>query len=474
MKRLKQSSRGTEQQRNFLQVIFCSFLACFFSFACTPELPNAAAITPVTAVPTLMAETLCQMAEESANWDTRFAALENLAARGENCGSEINLSFYITYLGYGESLELINESALALEAYQQALSYLPNGYEAQERISRLSNNSEVTTNPAACPIESLPAYQPSSLNFATLGENSFIIDGAPYFIYGVNYYPRDTPFWHFLPETNVEAVNTELALIRPTGINTLRIFLRYQDLFACDAPAPIAENFARLDGIIQTTAANDFRLIIVLHQDADVNILYASPSYQFEQTRFIIERYKDEPAILTWDVRDRGDYDYRVTGIERVRVLTWVADTALLIRSIDQNHPVTAGWWQNAADTIPLVDFVSFQFYGQYADLRQEIANLKAASNRPILLSAVGYSTFTLDEITQRNLLYQAFEEVSANQLLGWAVYMAFDYPRTATCIAPDCPGVGNVLDHYGLWNTSYFPKLAVDAIRVSTGVSEE
>jgi hypothetical protein len=90
------------------------------------------------------------------------------------------------------------------------------------------------------------------------------------------------------------------------------------------------------------------------------------------------------------------------------------------------------------------------------------------------LLSAVGYSTFTLDEIAQRNLLYQSFEEVSNNNLMGWMVYMAFDYPRTATCIEPNCPGSGNVLDHYGLWNTSYFPKLAVDAIRVSTGVSEE
>src|SRR5262249_39206721 len=148
---------------------------------------------------------------------------------------------------------------------------------------------------------------------ATLGEDTFLVDGAPYFIYGVNYYPRDFPFWHFLPEADLEAVNTELPLMQATGLNTLRIFLRYQDLFACDAAAPIVENFARLDGIIQAAAANNFRLIIVLHQDADVNILYENPAYQREQTSLIIERYKDEPAILAWDVRDRGDYDYRIT-----------------------------------------------------------------------------------------------------------------------------------------------------------------
>jgi hypothetical protein len=154
-------------------------------------------------------------------------------------------------------------------------------------------------------------------------------------------------------------------------------------------------------------------------------------------------------------------------------VLTWVAETAVLIREIDQNHPITAGWWQNALDTAPLVDFVSFQFYGEYAPFRQEIANLRASANRPILLTAIGYSTFTLDEVTQRNLLYQAFEEVNQNHLLGWLVYMAFDYPRTATCIEPDCPGSGMVIDHYGIWNTSYFRKLAVDAVEIMTGIQE-
>jgi hypothetical protein len=448
----------------------------FWLVACTPELPNAANVTPVTAVPTLQAITLCQMAEESSNWDTRLAALEDLFERDENCGAEISLSLYVAYLAYGESLEIMADNTGALEAYQTALDYLPNGYEAQERVARLSNLPEATESPANCngTTPSLPSYEPSERSFATLGDNSFIVDEAPYPIYGVNYYPRDTPFWHFLSETEFEAVNTELALMRPTGLNTLRIFLRYQDLFACDATVPIVDNFSRLDRIVHVAAANDFRLIIVLHQDADITILYSNPSYQREQTRFIIERYKNEPAILAWDMRDRGDYDYRVTGIERVSILTWLADTALLIRSIDHQHAVTAGWWQSAADTIPLVDFVSFQFYGQYAELRQEIANLKAASNRPILLSAVGYSTFSLDEIAQRNLLYQSFEEVSNNRLMGWMVYMAFDYPRTATCIEPNCPGSGNVLDHYGLWNTSYFPKLAVEAIRISTGVADE
>ncbi|MCA9913619.1 MAG: hypothetical protein KC496_09735, partial [Anaerolineae bacterium] len=85
-----------------------------------------------------------------------------------------------------------------------------------------------------------------------------------------------------------------------------------------------------------------------------------------------------------------------------------------------------------------------------------------------------GYSTYSLDETSQRNLLYQTFEEVRHNDLMGWMVYMAFDYPRTVTCTPPDCPGEAQPINHYGLWNTSYFPKLAVDAVERVTGVADD
>ncbi|MDQ7035451.1 MAG: cellulase family glycosylhydrolase [Anaerolineae bacterium] len=262
-----------------------------------------------------------------------------------------------------------------------------------------------------------------------------------------------------------------------SGINTLRIFLYNTDLFICpDTNAiPITENVARLDGVIRLAAEHNLRLIVVLNNDPDLlyHPLYSNPDSVQMQTRFIIERYHNEATILAWDIRDRGDVDYRDDNFTREQVLTWVAETAIFIREIDPNHLVTAGWWNNALDTAPLVDFVSFQFYGEYADFRQEIANLRASAGKPILLSAIGYSTFALDEIAQRNLLFQAFEEVAQNDLLGWIVYMAFDYPRTLTCIEPDCPGSGQAIDHYGIWNTSYFRKFAVDAVEIMTGVQE-
>lgn len=466
-------------------------IVLFWLTACTPQLPNPANVTSVTAVPTVDMDNplvLCQTAQlRQFGWEESIAAMQILIDRELTCEGDTPLEtqLYTAYLGYGTQLERDGHREAAQDLYEAAFQLNPNGLEAQQRLIQMRGYFAPTViPPAECDADAadevsagLLDYNPQEGDFVTLEETEFVLDGESYPVYGMNYFPRDTPFHYFLTKTDLEAVETEMSLMQASGLNTLRIFLYNTDLFICpDTNAiPIAENIARLDEIIQLATEHNLRLIMVLNNDPDLTYhpLYSNPQSVQMQTRFIVERYRNEPTILAWDVRDRGDADYRYEDFTREQVLTWVAETVILIREIDPKHPVTAGWWQNTVDTAPLVDFVSFQFYGEYADFRQEIANIRASAGKPILLSAIGYSTFALDEIAQRNLLFQAFEEVEQNELLGWIVYMAFDYPRTVTCIEPDCPGSGQVIDHYGIWNTSYFRKLAVDAVEIMTRVQE-
>jgi endo-1,4-beta-mannosidase len=191
----------------------------------------------------------------------------------------------------------------------------------------------------------------------------------------------------------------------------------------------------------------------------------------------ILKRYRNEPTILAWDLRDAGDQDYLADGsqefkFDRETVLDWLMQTAILARQTDPNHPVTASWRSDIETTIPAVDFVSFQHFGHTAELRQRIADLKSQTDKPILLSAVGYSTFEgVDELIQRNLLYQTLDAAEGNALAGWVVWMAFDYPLSVTCDTPGCLSEDSTLHHFGLWNTSYFPKMAVAAVEEITGV---
>lgn len=443
------------------------------------------AITPdpsfITAIPSPVASDvvdLCRAARdyETRNWDAAIAALQELREQGESSCDETSITnwLYSMYLAQGAEEEQRGAIDSARRAYRAALALQPDNSAAAERLAALARFRASTPRPTtpACEYDIvLQPYEALRDDFITATGRELLLDDDIYRIYGANYYPRDS-YTRFLRDSDSESWAAELDLIAEAGINTLRISLDYSLLFACpdvDAtPEPAA--FARLETMIAAADQRDLRLILVLHDGVDTATLLDDNGPVANQTRFIVSRYADEASILAWDLRDRGDRDY--ASASRERVLTWLADTVRSVRREAPRQLITAGWWQRAEDTTLLVDVVSFQHFGEYETLRQIIANLRASTQRPLLLSAIGYSTMTLGETAQRNLLYQAFEEVSSNQMAGWIVYMAFDYPRLVTCIPPDCPGPGREIDHYGMWNTNYFPKMSVEAIERVTGVN--
>ncbi|MCU0479631.1 MAG: glycoside hydrolase family 5 protein [Anaerolineae bacterium] len=323
----------------------------------------------------------------------------------------------------------------------------------------------------------IPTYTPSAGAFITIQNGQLWQTDKPYPVYGINYYPRDYPNHRFLTEMDVPAIDFELDLMRVNGLNTLRIFIRYQDLFACEADGtiPRPDNLLRLDQFIQTAGARGYKLIVVLHHDPawDEYPLYAMPPHITAQTAYIARRYADEPIIMAYDIRDAGDTDYR--QYRKTAVLRWLDAMRAILDEYAPNQLITATWMTDITDTIPYVDFISFGHFDDVESLRQKIAILQSvAGDKPILLSSVGYATYEMDELAQREAIYRAIEAVQRNNLAGWVIWTAFDYPLTAICQDPNCPAADNPSNRFGIWNTSYFPKRALDAIRLATGVAQE
>lgn len=468
--------------KRYFSILGGCFLLWIVVSACAPSLSKPANIQAVTAVPTLnmtSAMALCEAVNTYWNqdWATAIEALEGLLTLEKNCvdGVNIHSKLYTAYIAYGQNLERRGQINQAIDAYTTALSYQPNGQEATARLEALTR---VT---APSPLErcepsiimetsaNLKPYEATDGLFVQAVGDQLQIGSQPFHIVGVNYYPRDTPFQRFLVESRAEVISAEWDIILKAGFNTLRIFLRHDDLFICpgNGAVPVVERFTLLDQIIQMAARKGLRLIVVLNQDANIE-LYQNPRHVVEQNQFIVNRYREEPAILAWDIRDRGDQDYLEGKIPREVVLGWGVDISQLIRQQAPYQLITAGWWRDANVTAPFVDMVSFQHYGNFEDLRQTIAILKSETSKPILLSAIGYSTLNLDETAQRNLLFQGFDEARHNKLAGWLVYMAFDYPLSVTCLEPNCPSEATDMNYYGIWNTSYFPKLALDAVKTA------
>jgi hypothetical protein len=321
--------------------------------------------------------------------------------------------------------------------------------------------------------EVIPSYVPSKGTFVHIQTSNFSLNGRPFPVYGIDYYPRDTPWRRFLTETNAKNLPQEFDLLQQVGINTLRISLRNDLLFECEGSSltPIAANIVRLDDIIQTAAQYHFHLILTLNDLADLKThpLYTDSQFSSGQMVYLATRYHDEPTIIGWNLRDSGDTDYLNGSFERQTVLRWLADTAIQMRQVDHNHLITASWEQDIIAPIGVVDFVSIKVTNDLENLRQQIALLKDATDTPIVLTSIGYSTFGSSEEGQRDSLQAALDAAHNNHLAGWFVWTAFDFPLTVTCYTPGCVNTDSTDHHFGLWTTKYAPKLAVDVIRSAT-----
>ena len=311
----------------------------------------------------------------------------------------------------------------------------------------------------------LPDYIPSGMVvFVSIQDSQFVVGGAPFPVRGVNYYPARYPWRRFLTEANLNEIKMELDLLSGTGFNTLRLFLWNEALFLCPASGA-GEAFLRLDAIIQETAARDFRLIMTLNDLPDAS-LYIDRDHT--QTRFIIERYRDEAAIMAWDLRNEGDIDYGsqnwfAARFTRLQVLDWLAATSTFVRELDDRHLITAGWLHDSQSTIPAVDFVSFHHWGAAAALSRRILALRDYTDKPILLEEFGYSTYTMTPEEQAANTRQVIETAESQHLAGWLVWAAFDFPLDATCLLSPCMSADNAEHHFGLWYADYTEKPVIN-----------
>jgi hypothetical protein len=458
--------------------------------ACLPAapLPPAGDLAVVTLIPTADQTDpadLCRMVEANWNsdWPRTIDALIALDGLGASCpeSGAIAAKLYIAHYNYGQYLAANDQPEAAAEQYRAAQALDSQRTEAVTALQVLGYYTPMpllTCAPDAvtAALDALPVYEPSAGAFMTVAGESLLLDGQPFTVQGVNYYPMRHPWQHFLTRADLAEIRSEVDLIAQAGFNTLRIFVQYDALFTCpgSGAVPVAEAFARLDAVIAQAAARNLRLIVTLHDLPDLHQypLYGSPAHTVAQTEFLVTRYRDEPAILAWDLRNEGDIDYQPLGtlgggFNRLAVLTWLAETSELVRGLDPNHLITAGWLRDEAATIPYVDVVSFHHWDDAIRMRERVADLRWLTNKPILLEEIGFSTYHMEPVLQGRLLRDVVDAVEYEGLAGWLVWSAFDHMPEDACIPPDCPGAEHEQYHFGLWTVDYEPKIALGLIRI-------
>jgi hypothetical protein len=411
------------------------------------------------------------------NWIKVIDSLEKLQRLPGKCnGENPTLKLYPAYYNYGAWLEAQGNITNAVLAYQNALAVNPTGTEAAQALKKrnlltpmpLAKCDDATVNAAQA---AASTYTPQATHtFIRTDASEFTLEDKPFKVHGVNYYPMRAPWRRFLSEAQLPAMAHELDLIKDAGFNTIRIFLYYDALFQCpgNGVIPKPDGFARLDSVIKLAVERNLVVLVTLNDlpDLAMHPLYMYPDLPLEETKYIVQRYKNEPAIFAWDLRNEGDIDYTRNGFSSKVILDWLKHTSDAVKQIDPNHLITAGWLDGTQVTEQAVDFLSFHHWSNAAALQLRTMGYRVYTSKPLLVEETGFSTIGIDEAQQSQMLKDVIAQAESDNLAGWIIWTAFDFPTDVTCIPPACPSTDNGEHHFGLWRKDYTPKSAVEMIK--------
>jgi len=236
------------------------------------------------------------------------------------------------------------------------------------------------------------------------------LNGHPYYVAGINYYPQDMAWDRFWSGYSQTVTEHDFKIIRALGLNTVRIFIPFDQFGGAKlgenpgAQATVTTSAAskiivetplkKLSDLLMRASKHGLHVIVTLFDFRSDYTLLHWPAGD-RQLEALLTAFKDNPAILAWDLKNEPDLDYKAAG--KYLVNAWLTHIAYLARHYDAHHLLTIGWSaaQAAQAPIPVIDFVSFHYYAPAADLSRTYGSLqRAIPKQPIVLGEFGLPTW--------------------------------------------------------------------------------
>ncbi|MCH9660251.1 MAG: cellulase family glycosylhydrolase [Bacteroidetes bacterium] len=287
-------------------------------------------------------------------------------------------------------------------------------------------------------------------------------------IAGINYYPKDAPWDTFGATFSKEIINQDFTIIRDLGLNTVRVFIGYEDF----GKATVSEEkLNKLTELLNLAELNNLKVILTLFDFyGDYSVLDWSQTQQ--HATLITKEVKDHKALLAWDVKNEANLDYESRGESLVKA--WLSQMIHTIKKEDSIHPITVGWSNgNAAlDLVDQVDFVSFHFYDDLEHLPALVTSLKSSTEKTIVLEEFGMSNyngiwnpFGYSENDQKEY-YDAFFESQKRDSLHYLSWTLYDFSDIPNQVAGRYPWRKNKQKSFGILNISGAKKSAFNSVK--------
>jgi endo-1,4-beta-mannosidase len=265
-----------------------------------------------------------------------------------------------------------------------------------------------------------------------------------------------------------DTIAKDFKIIKDAGLNTVRVFVQYEDFGKADI------NTSKLNKLRQTLdAAETAQLdVIVTLFDFYGNYDVLDWTLNRRHAETIVNALKDHKALVGWDIKNEPNLDFESRG--KTTVMAWLNTIIDLVKSIDDEHPVTIGWsnTQSAALLKDKVDFVSFHYYEDLEDLDAAIKTLQTdIPNKPLVMGEFGESSydgfwnpFGSDDDDQADYYKKAQTIIAANNLqyVSWTLYDFVDIPKE---VVGRLPWRKNAQKHFGFLDENGIKKASFDYI---------
>ena len=272
-------------------------------------------------------------------------------------------------------------------------------------------------------------------------------------IKGMNYYPQKTPWDTFGKTFDPKIIRKDFQLIRNANLNTIRVFVQYEDFGKAEVDV---EKLNKLNRLLDIASEEKLKVIVTLFDFyGDYSVLDWTLTNRHAQ--IIVTKLKDHPAILAWDLKNEPDLDFESRGKEDV--LAWLKYTAKTIKQIDHKHAITVGWAkiESAVLLKEDLDFITFHYYEDIRLFEEAYLKLKKEiPNKPLALGEFGMSSYRgfwkpwgSSEQNQADFhkMMQGIFKKNSIQFITWTLY---DFESVPKSVVGSLPWRKNVQKSFG------------------------
>ncbi|OIQ20162.1 MAG: glycosyl hydrolase family 5 [Flavobacterium sp. MedPE-SWcel] len=292
----------------------------------------------------------------------------------------------------------------------------------------------------------------TSTSIYTVMGKKILKKNKPFTIKGINYYPKNSPWDMYGDNFNTDTIANDFDIIKKSGLNTIRIFVPYEDFGKADIDTTKIEKLRKVLDLAETKKLATVVTLFDFYGDYSVN----DWTLTHRHAEKIVTTFKNHPAILAWDIKNEPDLDFKSRGKEQVTA--WLENIIPLIKQWDPNHLVTIGWsnTDDAIHLIELVDFISYHYYQNIKHFTDKQNVLQNATKKPVVLQEFGVSSYTgfwnwfgNDEDDQAEF-HKKMQAVFKEKQLAFISWTLYDFESVPSAVVGKKPWVRNKQKAFG------------------------